>query len=265
MSPTTPPVNRPLLPRPLSVLLGRGGERAGLGHRTVLRTLSGHHLRVAPWQGQPDVALVGPGRASRNLQPVEIVSCVEALAGRGVREAVTPALSPHEAEPFFRAGFRLHENLHLLARPIDGDPPPVTHRLRRGHPWDRRRVLALDNAAFEQFWQFDSFSLKEARRATPTNRFMVCPGPDGVVGYAVTGRAGGRGYLQRLAVHPDAQGQGIGAALVNDCLWWLRNRGVSLALVNTQERNTRALGLYERLGFVLQREGLLVLRWDNPA
>ena len=39
----------------------------------------------------------------------------------------------------------------------------------------------------------------------------------------------------------------------------------SLALVNTQEHNSRALGLYERLGFVRQREGLLVLRWDRPA
>ena len=211
------------------------------------------------------VALVGPGRSSRNLAPPEIVACVNALAERGVNAAVTPALAPYEAKPFLRAGFRLHENLHLLARPITVAPPEVTNRLRHGRPWDRRRVLEVDNKAFEQFWRFDAFSLREARRATPTNRFMVAPGPGGVVGYAVTGRAGGRGYLQRLAVDPEAQGQGIGAALVNDCLGWLHRKGVSLALVNTQERNRRAIDLYERLGFVRQREGLLVLRWDCTA
>jgi ribosomal protein S18 acetylase RimI-like enzyme len=220
---------------------------------------------VTPWQGQPFVALIGPGRASCNLAPTEIMGCVSELVRRGVTEAVTPALSPHEAEPFFRAGFRLHEQLHLLARQINQRPPAVSHPLRRGRPWDRRRVLGLDNAAFEQFWQFDSFSLKEARRATPTNRFMVATEPARVSGYAVTGRAGGRGYLQRIAVDPAAQGQGIGGALVNDALHWLHRKGVGLALVNTQERNVRALSLYERLGFVRQREGLLVLRWNSTV
>lgn len=252
VSPTTPPISRSLL------------WRSGLP-RSLAAPLGGQRLRVSPWQGQPFVALVGPGRNSRNLAPPEIAACVSALAERGVRAAVTPALAPYEAEPFFRAGFRLHENLHLLACPIIDAPPEVSHRLRHGRPWDRRRVLEVDNKAFEQFWRFDSFSLKEARRATPTNRFMVARGPEGVVGYAVTGRAGGRGYLQRLAVDPAVQGQGIGAALVNDCLGWLHRKGVSLALVNTQERNGRALDLYERLGFVRQREGLLVLRWDCAA
>jgi ribosomal-protein-alanine N-acetyltransferase len=238
--------------------------RSGL-QRSVLHSFGGQRLRVTPWQGQPLVALVGPGRTSRNLSPAEIVHCVTELSHQGVQEAVTPALSPFEAEPFFRAGFQLHENLHLLARPINDAAARSGHRLRRGRPWDRSHVLELDNKAFEQFWQFDSFSLKEARRATPTNRFMVCPERGGVMGYAVTGRAGGRGYLQRLAVDPEAQGRGIGSALVYDALGWLHRKGASLALVNTQERNTRALDLYERLGFVRQREGLLVLRWDSTA
>lgn len=251
MSPTTPPLSR-------SRLWG------GL-NRQALPSVGGSRLRVTAWQGQPMVALVGPGRTTRNLAPAEILGCLRTLAEREVQAAVTPALSPQEAEAFFRAGFRLHEQLHLLARPITGPPPAVTARLRRGWPWDRTRVLEVDNKAFEQFWQFDAFSLREARRATPASRFEVATGPGGVVGYAVTGRAGGRGYLQRLAVDPATQGQGIGASLVNDCLTWLYRKGVSMALVNTQEHNSRALALYERLGFVRQREGLLVLRWDRPA
>lgn len=228
-------------------------------------SVGGHRLRVTPWQGQPFVALIGPARGHRGPSPAEIITCIEEVRKRGVGRAVTPALSPYEAEPFFQAGFKLHEELHLLARSIDDEPPPATHRLRRGRPWDRRRVLDLDAEAFEQFWQFDSLSLKEARRATPTHRFRVAVPSGAVSGYAVTGRAGGRGYLQRLAVHPDYQGQGIGSSLVHDSLRWLHRKGVGMALVNTQERNVRALGLYERLGFVRQREGLLVLRWDSAA
>jgi ribosomal protein S18 acetylase RimI-like enzyme len=194
-----------------------------------------------------------------------VLRCVDGLGRRGVAAAVTPALSPFEAEPFYRAGFTLHENLHLLARYLDAPPPVPGHRLRRGRPWHRRKVLAIDAKAFEQFWRFDAKALRDARRATPTSRFVISVGRDGPDGYAVTGQAGARGYLQRLAVAPEQQGRGIGSSLVFDCLGWLHRRGVGVALVNTQDRNTRALGLYEHLGFVRQREGLVVLRWDRAA
>jgi ribosomal protein S18 acetylase RimI-like enzyme len=80
------------------------------------------------------------------------------------------------------------------------------------------------------------------------------------VAYAVTGRAGPRGYLQRLAVDPPAQGVGVGAALVVDGLRWLRRWGAKEVMVNTQEGNAAAVRLYERLGFRLQADGLAVLR-----
>lgn len=125
-------------------------------------------------------------------------------------------------------------------------------------------MLDIDRRAFEPFWQFDTNSLSEARRATPSHRFRVATEGGHPSGYAVTGRAGDRGYLQRLAVDPDAQSKGTGTALVNDALSWLHRRGATIAMVNTQERNARALRLYEHLGFVAQTEGLVVLDWDAP-
>jgi len=80
-----------------------------------------------------------------------------------------------------------------------------------------------------------------------------------VVGYCVTGRAGRRGYLQRLAVRPSQQGRGLGQALVADSLQWLKRRGVSSVVVNTQVENERALALYLAMGFRLQPSGLEVL------
>jgi ribosomal protein S18 acetylase RimI-like enzyme len=63
-------------------------------------------------------------------------------------------------------------------------------------------------------------------------------------------------------VHPDRQHRGIGTALVVDCLTWVQSRGATSLLVNTQEQNTTALGLYEHLGFQREVDGLAVLERD---
>ncbi len=226
-----------------------------------------------PWQGDRYTALVAPGRAGRPPSSLDVHRCLEQMRHRGVEVAVTPALSSFDAQPFVSAGFRVLEHLHLLAYRLDRrddhaflsahdeQANAITRSLRQGRPWHRRVVLDIDQRAFEPFWQFDTNSLAEARRATPTARYRVALDGRTPIGYAVTGRAGDRGYLQRLAVDPDHQGAGVGRALVHDCLRWLYSKGAGHAMVNTQERNTRALALYEHLGFARQHEGLVVLRW----
>ena len=198
----------------------------------------------------------------------EIARCLKQLRRDGVTKAVTPALNTYEAEPFFQAGFTLHEHLHLLAKDLtvpeaDDDSRASDISLSTARRWHRSTMLSVDTQAFKGFWQFDAVSLSEALNATPQYWARLAHIDNSTVGYAVTGRAGDRGYLQRLAVVPEAQGQGVGSSLVNDATAWLRKRGVTAALVNTQETNTRALDLYQRLGFVRQAEGLIVLRWSS--
>ena len=228
--------------------------------------MTNRRLRVAPWQGDPFVALVGPLKVGRQPTAAEVRSCLASLQRRGVDQAVTPALSPFEAEVFFQAGFRLFERLHLLSCPVNAaltGPIDSGAKLLAGRPWHDRTVLALDARAFKGFWRFDKLALAEAKTATPSRRYRVARLHRRIVGYAVTGRAGHRGYLQRLAVDPSVQGQGIGKLLVADSFDWLRRRGADLSLVNTQETNTVALGLYESIGYRRQPDGLLVLRWDK--
>lgn len=245
------------------------------GATTVLPGMSAHQdltrgdgrLRITRWRGDATTAYLTPGRGQPTAVGVE--RSLEALAGEGYRTAITAALGPAEQAPFLAAGFGIHERLHLLIRGVDELPAgrPAGVALRRGRHRDRPAILAVDGSAFLPFWHLDEAGLDDALGATPSARLRVAH-PDGdvtITGYAITGRAGSRGYLQRLAVDPGAQRRGIGAALVVDGLRWLRRWGAHEVLVNTQVDNLPALALYEALGFRRQANGLAVLRRDLDA
>jgi ribosomal protein S18 acetylase RimI-like enzyme len=217
--------------------------------------------RIAPWRGDAEVAFLTPEPDGPPPSAEFLRRCLTELADRGYRQVVTGALSPLEQSGYLAVGFGVHEHLHLLGITIGAHLPPLPDGLplQRGQ---RRRaeVLAVDGLAFATFWQFDDDGLTHALEATPHTRFRVAIGPGGeVAGYAVCGRAGPRGFVQRLAVHPAGQGQGTGARLLLDGLHWMRRHGVRRAVVNTQIGNERALSLYRRIGFRDEPTGLSVL------
>jgi ribosomal protein S18 acetylase RimI-like enzyme len=228
-------------------------------HRDLTR--GDGRLRIATWRGDATTAYLTPARGRPGAR--EVQECVAGLGQLGFVTALTAALGPADQAPFLAAGFEVHERLHLLARDLHDLPPAPPVALRRGRRRDRPAVLEVDGRAFSAFWRLDDAGLDEALAATPSSRFRIADDPDDpsvVAGYAVTGRAGRRGFLQRLAVDPGFEGRGLGRALVLDGLGWLRRRGVERVVVNTQEANGRALTLYEQLGFRRQHAGLAVLR-----
>lgn len=217
-------------------------------------------LRVGPWRGDGRVAYVAPVAESLPVTATMVNHICALLRGRGYVEVVTGALATTEQPGFLGAGFDVREELHLLVHDLERLPPAAcSSPLRRARHGDRVPALGVDGAAFPPFWHLDKRGLDEALGATPSSRFRVATATRHVVGYAVSGRAGHRGYLQRLAVTPSCEGRGIGRALVVDGLRWMKRKGVSRAVVNTQFGNDRALHLYTSLGFRVQPSGLAVL------
>jgi ribosomal-protein-alanine N-acetyltransferase len=202
---------------------------------------------LGPWRANPGVAQITV--AASLPAPVAVVDrCLDQLRDLGYSAVVTSALLPSDSEPFLALGFDVREQLHLLEHALSGLPVPSV-RTRRARGADRPDVLRIDHLGFDQFWRFDDRGLDDALGATPSNRFRVITGDAGITAYAITGRAGDQGYLQRLAVDPAARRSGHGSALVYDGLRWLRRHGAERALVNTQMRNVGAVELYERCGF----------------
>jgi len=225
-------------------------------------TITGHsdRMRIGPWRGDPALALLSPTPGAPP-SPEALNRAVVSIADAGYRAVLTPALTFPEQPVFLEYGFSVHERLHLLRHELFNLPSaaaPQTH-IRRGRSRDIEAVLDLDGLAFDSFWRFDLNGFLDARHATPRSRFRVACVNDRVVGYHITGVARRLGYLQRLAVHPNFHGRGIGTALVGDALSWCRRRGCESVLVNTQEINERAHSLYQHLGFTDEPSGLAVL------
>ena len=206
-----------------------------------------------------------PTRPLTRVDVRKLLSHINASA----EHVVTSALSAQERQVFLDAGFIERESLHLLRHDFSSAESKRSKsaakprlRLRTGRRTDINRVLEIDAQSFDDFWMLDREGLNAARKATPSHRYVVATIDQSVVGYAVTGRAGTSGFLQRLGVDPNHRRAGIGSDLVNDALAWARQTGARSMLVNTQESNERAVALYEHLGFTLVQEQLKVLEWS---
>jgi ribosomal protein S18 acetylase RimI-like enzyme len=199
------------------------------------------------------------------VPPVECVDAwVHDLRERGFRRIRTGALAAEPATVFGRVGFVVEQRLVLLRTDprdrlhlVDGNGS--TRRVRTARTaGDLTAAAEIDQAAFGPTWSIGETGILDACDATPSHRMRLID----TDGYAVTGRSHSAGFVQRLAVRPDAQHSGLGRRLMVDALEWLRRWRVSTAMVNTHVENTAALALYASLGFVRLDDSLAVLTRD---
>lgn len=149
------------------------------------------------------------------------------------------------------SGFDLKQNivlLQLLNNNITSFSAPNGIRIRPMNAEDLPAVTKIDFDAFGWFWHNTIDSLHRARLQAVSA--TVAEDESGVIGYQLsTGNPLGA-HLARLAVQPEAQGRGIGAALVSDLVQQLGQNLLSRLSVNTQADNMASLSLYKKLGFI---------------
>jgi ribosomal protein S18 acetylase RimI-like enzyme len=133
-----------------------------------------------------------------------------------------------------------------------------------------RPALEADVAQVLEFW---SVAAEDAHRPPDSDaavRALISRDPDAlmlavdgerIVGTLVAGWDGWRGHLYRLAVAPEARGQGIARLLVTTAEHRFRGFGVGRVDAMVLDENDSAHPVWERLGYRRQEEWS---RWIKP-
>jgi ribosomal protein S18 acetylase RimI-like enzyme len=216
-----------------------------------------------PWNdAQPDASLRLIRGSSQFLK-----ACTDLLMNHGVPSVMSPPLPSGGRRAWLHIGYREYLQLALMRRELDRVPPPPDHLVVETGSARLSEMLEIDRAAFSPFWRFDALGLGEAMSATGRSCVLVIRDAEGgLAGFAVVGFGSAIAYLQRVAVHPRWQGQGMGRSLVRVAARRARSDGARVMLLNTQTDNEPALLLYETEGYVRMPEPLWLLRYHGePA
>src|SRR5260370_27343344 len=144
----------------------------------------------------------------------------------------------------FDYGVPTKGNAQVKVRPVERGDIPV--------------LLAIEEACFDDFWRYDALSFEDSAATHPY--FVVAELNGKVVGYQFNALEDEFGYLVRIAVHPSANGQGVGVRLMSEAITFFQQAHVLRIMLNTQDDNLRAHRLYEWFGFVRINQVGFVLR-----
>ncbi|MFB9951029.1 GNAT family N-acetyltransferase [Rhizobium puerariae] len=137
--------------------------------------------------------------------------------------------------------------------------------IRRMTAADHEAVGAVGFAAWSASDAFEDSYLDPAVIARVKREFAVFPSQGGagiyvaeldgqIVGWGA--RENASNYVSDLWVHPDRQGRGIGRSLLLHLCDLIESEGLATVRLDTHARNSGAIRLYERCGFVITWRGL---------
>ncbi|WP_339288956.1 GNAT family N-acetyltransferase [Paenibacillus sp. FSL E2-0201] len=134
-----------------------------------------------------------------------------------------------------------------------------------------REMVADDYEAAYQLWEHtEGMGLSEADSKPEILRYLahnrgysqICENEDGqMVGTALCGHDGRRGYMYHVAVHNDCRGMGVGRKLVTRCLENLRTAGIAKCHLMVIGTNEQGRGFWEGMGWQY-RSGIMLYSQD---
>jgi N-acetylglutamate synthase len=112
--------------------------------------------------------------------------------------------------------------------------------------WKRYDGIGLSSADSES-------SIKRYLEQNPITSFVASYEND-IIGAALCGHDGRRGYLHHLAVHADFRNQGVGRLLVEKCISALESIGIQKCHLFIFKNNENAFRFWKKIGWIHRKE-----------
>ncbi len=100
-------------------------------------------------------------------------------------------------------------------------------------------------------WNDAEADLRRAMAGPASTVLVAQSASAALLGTAMVGHDGHRGWVYYVAVQPALQGRGLGRLLMSECEAWLRDRGIPKIQLMVRQENAAALMFYSALGYEL--------------
>jgi ribosomal protein S18 acetylase RimI-like enzyme len=208
---------------------------------------------IGNWRDRSDITALWYLRGVGEAKKILVIEAARECFDEGAERIISKLLSDYEAAEYRQWGFKKACRIVLFEKRCGSKPQtrprPQGVSISRYKKSMLEDVLYVDSASFDDFWKLDVRTLEAIADSCRRNIFLVASKDNRIVGYSIAGINGPLGYLQRLGVERQSQGMGIGSCLSSTILKMLYDMGATVVMVNTQENNKDAIGLYEKLGF----------------
>lgn len=216
---------------------------------------SGEFVLVAPWRHRGDIATFRLINAFGN-EPELVEAALDAADATGKAAFITTETYERRKPEFYASHHldrletvisyqheRINDFLDVVINPAQEFRP-----VQFGDDDLIRGMVALDHAAFPWLWRNsrEEFAWWMQQQYVEVTVGLI----DGVVtSYYGTTHFRTMGHLDRIAIHPDYQGQGLGKETLTIALQRMARLGQKRAALCTQATNKVSQQLYERAGF----------------
>lgn len=224
----------------------------GYPGRSVWIPETSEYTVVRPWRHRSEIAEIAELSALRN--PNALVEAAASSARENGANLLLMVEVEESRRPAFyeRIGMPLLEEVvtyELRVLPNLAGPSQIKFDIADANdPGDLNDLLAIDEASFPWVWKNSPAEFRQYGDAPGVELFVgrldgrpvACVGVTAYLGF---------GHIDRVAIIPECQGQGLGTEAVRFALRRLASAGAKKIGLSTQRANVRSQHLYERLGF----------------
>ncbi len=223
--------------------------------RSLWQPDTGEFALIGPWRHRTDIVQVA--ELSAQSSSVALIESAAAAAGHLGAALMVILESDERRRPSFYRSIDFEHLEDVITMELDIFPDDATAmtdltfvRVEPDSP-EYAEIRRIDDIAFPWLWRNGPIEFASYIRMPDVRIYLGLLDGRPVSYHGVT-LYGGWGHLDRIAVLPETQGQGVGFQTLRHATAVMALAGAATVGLSTQEHNDRSRQLYERFGFVRQ-------------